>query len=574
MNGRPVKDRQLARAVAHAYGSVLEPGRYPVGVVYLELPRRLRRRERAPAEGRGPLRRRARGLRRGARGSSTPTLAKAFSVPGASARRRAPGCAARDQRRGAGDARVAAAASPVERAGRRPSPGASRAADSSLAYRRRSGREPSAAIADGADDPRSSPAGGFYARLALPRRRSRATFLVCEGADGLYILDQHAAAERVTFERLRTSFHGNAPRLAAPPHPRGARAVPRRGAPSSRSTPEDARGSARGARASAASAWPSTPCRSSSRVEPGAPRPRSRRRARTRERSAPSATLPTSSLATMACHGSHARGRRSCRREEAVALLARARRGRLRGTLPARPARRDALGLDGAGAPRWPLSRACSTRARRRITRIPRRCRRRRPDRERQDRRSRSAWPSALGGEIVSADSVQIYRGFDVGSGKPTAEELARAPHHLVGVADPLEPVDAASLRRDGATVAIARHPRARASVPIVCGGTFLWVKALLFGLAAAPPASAAIRERHRAIAAAEGRPALHARLRRGRPGQRDAAAPERLRAREPRPRGLRAHREADERVAGEHGFREARQPGRAPRHAPHARRA
>ena len=49
-----------------------------------------------------------------------------------------------------------------------------------------------------------------------------------------------------------------------------------------------------------------------------------------------------------------------------------------------------------------------------------------------------------IGGEVVSADSIQIYRGFDIGSGKPTAEELARAPHHLIGTIDPLEPMDAA----------------------------------------------------------------------------------------------------------------------------------
>jgi tRNA dimethylallyltransferase len=87
-----------------------------------------------------------------------------------------------------------------------------------------------------------------------------------------------------------------------------------------------------------------------------------------------------------------------------------------------------------------------------------------------------------LGGEVVSADSVQVYREFDVGSGKPTAEELARAPHHLVGAIDPLEPIDAASwaARASAAIEAI----RARGRVPIVCGGTFLWVKALLYGLA------------------------------------------------------------------------------------------
>jgi len=117
-----------------------------------------------------------------------------------------------------------------------------------------------------------------------------------------------------------------------------------------------------------------------------------------------------------------------------------------------------------------------------------------------------------LGGEVVNSDSVQIYREFDVGSGKPTAEDRARAPHHLVGVVEPLDPMDAAEwARRAGRAVA---DVRARGRVPIVCGGTFLWVKALLFGLAEAPAASAAIREGHREISDREGRPALHARLR------------------------------------------------------------
>ena len=116
-----------------------------------------------------------------------------------------------------------------------------------------------------------------------------------------------------------------------------------------------------------------------------------------------------------------------------------------------------------------------------------------------------------LGGEIVSADSVQIYRAFDVGSGKPDATELARARHHLVGTLDPLERADAAAWAAE-ATRAIA-DIRARGRVPIVCGGTFLWVRALLFGLAAAPPGDDAIRDRHRAIADAQGRPSLHAAL-------------------------------------------------------------
>jgi tRNA dimethylallyltransferase len=116
-----------------------------------------------------------------------------------------------------------------------------------------------------------------------------------------------------------------------------------------------------------------------------------------------------------------------------------------------------------------------------------------------------------LGGEVVGADSVQIYRHFDLGSGKPTAEELARAPHHLVSEVDPGDHVDAAAWaeRAAGAIEAV----RARGRVPIVCGGTFLWVKALLFGLAGAPRGSAEVRARHAEIARLEGRAGLHARL-------------------------------------------------------------
>jgi tRNA dimethylallyltransferase len=117
-----------------------------------------------------------------------------------------------------------------------------------------------------------------------------------------------------------------------------------------------------------------------------------------------------------------------------------------------------------------------------------------------------------LGGEIVSADSVQVYREFDLGSGKPSAAELARAPHHLVGVLGPLDPIDASSWA-ERASRAI-EDVRARGAVPIVCGGTFLWVKALLYGLAEASAASPEVRARLRETAEREGRPALHERLR------------------------------------------------------------
>jgi len=114
----------------------------------------------------------------------------------------------------------------------------------------------------------------------------------------------------------------------------------------------------------------------------------------------------------------------------------------------------------------------------------------------------------AIGGEVVSADSVQVYRRFDVGSGKPTRAELSRAPHHMVDVLAPDEPIDAARYAELASRAILGI--RSRGKHPIVAGGTFLWVKALLFGLADAPPADAGVRERHKALAAEKGRPELH----------------------------------------------------------------
>jgi tRNA dimethylallyltransferase len=111
----------------------------------------------------------------------------------------------------------------------------------------------------------------------------------------------------------------------------------------------------------------------------------------------------------------------------------------------------------------------------------------------------------------VSADSVQIYRYFDIGSGKPSEQECAGIPHHLLGSIDPHAEMDA-SLFAAAATQVIAEI-RARGRTPIVCGGTFLWIKALVFGLAPAPPQNAAIREQHRDFVEQNGRPALHVRL-------------------------------------------------------------
>ncbi len=114
-------------------------------------------------------------------------------------------------------------------------------------------------------------------------------------------------------------------------------------------------------------------------------------------------------------------------------------------------------------------------------------------------------------GEIISADSVQVYRGFDLGSGKPTPAERARAPHHVIDALEPLETADAMTYARL-AEAAIA-DVRARGRVPVLCGGTFFWVRALVLGLAPAPPADEAIRARHRALVDERGRAALHDQL-------------------------------------------------------------
>jgi tRNA dimethylallyltransferase len=116
-----------------------------------------------------------------------------------------------------------------------------------------------------------------------------------------------------------------------------------------------------------------------------------------------------------------------------------------------------------------------------------------------------------LGGEVINADSVQVYRHFDIGSGKPSAEELAACPHHLFDIADPLQPLDAAAWAERASRV--VNEVQARGRIPIVCGGTFLWIRALLFGLAAAPKGDEALRARHREFAQEHGAAALHERL-------------------------------------------------------------
>lgn len=115
------------------------------------------------------------------------------------------------------------------------------------------------------------------------------------------------------------------------------------------------------------------------------------------------------------------------------------------------------------------------------------------------------------GGEIVSADSQQVYRGMDIGTGKVTAAERARVPHHVLDVVRPDEEMTAARFI-ELADRAIA-DASARGTPVIVCGGTGLYVRALLLGLFAGPPASPELRAELTALAAAEGTAALHAEL-------------------------------------------------------------
>jgi tRNA dimethylallyltransferase len=117
----------------------------------------------------------------------------------------------------------------------------------------------------------------------------------------------------------------------------------------------------------------------------------------------------------------------------------------------------------------------------------------------------------SLGAEIVNADSLQVYRELNIGTAKPTLEERARVPHHLIDVADPPEPYDAAQFCREGREV-LAGLTR-RGVPPLVVGGTGLYLKALLSGLFAEGEPAAGVRERLRGELSDLGLPALYQRL-------------------------------------------------------------
>jgi tRNA dimethylallyltransferase len=113
-----------------------------------------------------------------------------------------------------------------------------------------------------------------------------------------------------------------------------------------------------------------------------------------------------------------------------------------------------------------------------------------------------------LDGEVVNYDSVQLYRGFDVGSGKLAPAERAGVPHHLLDCLNPSDVSTAGSYRQ--AALPVLADLRARGKLPLLAGGTGLYLRALLLGLFEGPARSEALRDRLRAMVERHGREYLH----------------------------------------------------------------
>ncbi len=119
---------------------------------------------------------------------------------------------------------------------------------------------------------------------------------------------------------------------------------------------------------------------------------------------------------------------------------------------------------------------------------------------------------SKIPAEIISVDSALVYRGMDIGTAKPSAEELASAPHHLIDIIDPTEAYSVAQFR--AATLQLVDEISARGKLPLLVGGTMMYFKGLTAGLDDLPTADVALRARIEQEAAAIGWPGMHEKLR------------------------------------------------------------
>jgi tRNA dimethylallyltransferase len=114
--------------------------------------------------------------------------------------------------------------------------------------------------------------------------------------------------------------------------------------------------------------------------------------------------------------------------------------------------------------------------------------------------------------EIISVDSALVYRGMDIGTAKPTAEELAAVPHHLIDIIDPLEAYSVAQFRDDA--IRLVAEISARGRLPLLVGGTMMYFKGLTEGLDDLPKAAPEVREAIELEAQRIGWPGMHAKLR------------------------------------------------------------
>jgi tRNA dimethylallyltransferase len=121
------------------------------------------------------------------------------------------------------------------------------------------------------------------------------------------------------------------------------------------------------------------------------------------------------------------------------------------------------------------------------------------------------ALAQALPIEIISVDSALVYRDMDIGTAKPSAEERATCPHHLIDIVSPADSYSAARFRADA--IRLMGEIGARGNIPLLAGGTMLYFKALRDGLSDLPAADAELRRAIDEDAAARGWPALHAEL-------------------------------------------------------------